>query len=89
MTPEMGDRVNTTCDLAGTSTASSCTANVNLPATGMSLIQANATIDRTIARMEPLYRDGERVLRVDIAASFGAASRVTYVTESGRRITEQ
>ena len=30
--------------------------------------------------------NGERVNRIEVAAIFGGASQVTYVTQSGRRI---
>jgi hypothetical protein len=71
--------------LAGTQTASTATASVNLPA-GMSVLTATTTVDFSQAGMPPLFRDGERVLRAEIAAVFGGTSEVTYITETGRRI---
>jgi hypothetical protein len=71
--------------LAGTSAASTGTANVTLP-TGMSVLTATATIDLMIASARPMFVDGERVNRMEIAAVYGGASRLTYITQSGRRI---
>jgi hypothetical protein len=56
-----------------------------LPA-GMSVLSATATIDLTIARLRPLFIDGERVNRIEVAAVYGGESKVTYITQSGRRI---
>jgi hypothetical protein len=33
-----------------------------------------------------MFMHGERVNRIEVAAAFGRASEVIYVTESGRRI---
>jgi len=71
--------------LSGTVAASTATASVSLPA-GMSVISATATIDLTIARLRPMFINGERVNRIEVAAVYGGESRVTYITQSGRRI---
>ncbi len=73
--------------LAGTAASSNTTAQVTLP-TGLSVISAIATIDLTIAKAEPIFIQGERVDKVEIAASFGGASEVTYITRSGKRIRQ-
>jgi hypothetical protein len=71
--------------LAGTNAASTGTANVTLPA-GMSVLSATATIDLTIASARPVFIDGERVNRIEVAAVYGGSSQLTYITQSGRRI---
>ncbi len=84
--PTNGTRSTVQSDgLAGTEAASSATANVTLPA-GMSVLTATAVIDLTQASAQPMFVDGERVDRIEIAATYGGASELTYVTRTGRRI---
>jgi len=73
--------------LTGTVANSTATASLTLPA-GQSLIYATASIDLTIntAQLKPMFIEGERVRKIEVAASFGGASEVVYVTESGRRV---
>lgn len=71
--------------LSGTTASSTATASVTLPS-GMCIIDASITIDLTTARMTPIFIDGERVNRIEVAASFGGASQSFYVMSSGRRI---
>jgi hypothetical protein len=89
LTPAQGARTTAQSSaLAGTESASTASASVSLPA-GMSVISAAATIDLTTqtgAARPPLMMDGERVDRIEVAATFGGPSEVTYVTHSGRRI---
>jgi hypothetical protein len=89
LTPQQGARTSTQSSaLAGTDSASTASASVNLPA-GMSVITATAVIDLTsqsAAARPPLFIEGERVTRIEVAATYGGASEVTYVTDSGRRI---
>lgn len=87
VTPARGGKTNVVSSgLAGTETASTATASVTLPA-GISVISASATIDlTTTASLRPLMINGERVDRIEVAATFGGASEVTYVTHSGRRV---
>ncbi len=88
VTPEVGARTNAPdVTLTGSLAASTATASVTLP-TGMSVILATATIDLTIAKNEPRFINGERVTRMEIAASYGGASEITYITESGKRIRQ-
>jgi hypothetical protein len=85
LTPSRGNRTTVqSTALAGTDAASTASASLSLP-TGISVISASAVIDLT-ARVEPLFMNGERVNRIEVAAIFGGASQVTYVTQSGRRI---
>lgn len=86
LTPESGGRTTAQSGaLAGTDAASTATASVSLPA-GMSVITATATIDLTTAKAQPVFIEGERVNRIEVAATFGGPSEVTYITQSGRRI---
>jgi hypothetical protein len=90
LTPAQGTRSTTQSSaLAGTEAASTATAAVTLPA-GMCVITAAAVIDLTqsASAQAPLSMDGERVDRIEVAATFGGRSEVTYVTRSGRRITK-
>lgn len=89
ITPETGafSTVQSTA-LAGTVAASTATASVNLPVTGMSVINATASYDLPAGnqRTSQLLIEGERVKRVEVATSYGGKSEVTYITESGKRI---
>lgn len=71
--------------LAGTQAASTATASINLPS-GMSVLTGTAVIDLSQASAQPMFMDGERVNRIEVAAVYGGASEVTYITQSGRRI---
>ena len=86
VTPDIGERKTERCSLSGTASPLSCTVNMDIPDNAISVIQATATIDRTVAQLNPIFLEGERVKRMEISASFGGASEVIYVTESGRRI---
>jgi hypothetical protein len=72
--------------LSGTQASSTATATVTLPS-GLLLVTASTTIDLTVAKnFAPIFMDGERVLKMEVAATFGGKSDVTYITESGKRI---
>jgi hypothetical protein len=86
LTPATGNRTTVqSSGLAGNESASTASASVTLPG-GMSVVSALAVIDLTIASAKPLFMDGERVNRIEVAATFGGPSELTYVTQSGRRI---
>lgn len=68
--------------LAGTQPASTATANLSL-ALGMSVLTASAVVD---VSQQAMVIDGERVHRIEVAATYRGPSRLTYVTQSGRRI---
>lgn len=86
LTPENGARASVNTTLAGTEASSSATASVTLPTAGLSVISATASIDLTLAKASPMFIDGERVDRIEVAATYGGASEVTYITRSGKRI---
>lgn len=86
LTPSKGNRTTVqSSGLAGTEASSTASASVTLPG-GISVVSASAVIDLTLASAKPLFMDGERVNRIEVAASFGGPSELTYVTQSGRRI---
>jgi hypothetical protein len=81
--PVNGARVTAQCGpLAGTQAASTTNANVSL-VSGMSVLIASAVVD---VSQQAMVLDGERVNRIEVAASYGGASILTFVTQSGRRI---
>ena len=87
LTPTKGARTTVqSTGLAGTEAASTATASINLPG-GISVVSALAVIDLALAKLDPIFLDGERVRRIEVAATFGGASELIYVTESGRRMT--
>lgn len=86
ITPSTGNKTTVQSSaLAGTEAASTATASVNLPG-GITVVSASASIDLTLAKADPIFIEGERVRRIEVAAAFGGASKLTYITESGRRI---
>lgn len=91
LTPAQGARTTAqSTALAGTDAASAATASVNLPS-GVCVLTATAVIDLTspsASARPPLFIEGEPVIRIEVAATFGEPSKVTYVTRSGRRITK-
>ena len=68
--------------LSGTQAASTASASLSLPS-GMCVLTATAVVD---VSMQAMFVDGERVKHVEVVATYGGASELTYVTQSGRRI---
>lgn len=68
--------------LAGTQAVSTTTANLSL-SPGMSVLTASAVVD---VSQQAMVIDGERVNRIEVAATYRGPSRLTYVTQSGRRV---
>ena len=86
VTPSRGSKTTVqSTGLTGSEAASTATASVNLPG-GISLVSASAVIDLTLAKLDPIFINGERVRQIEVAATFGGASELIYVTETGRRI---
>jgi hypothetical protein len=87
LTPARGARTTVqSSPLAGAENASTASASVSLPS-GISVISASAVIDlMTSAKATPIFMEGERVKQIEVAATFGGSSEVTYITQSGRRI---
>lgn len=70
--------------LTGTLASSTASASVSLP-DGISVIQAAGTID--VAGTQLTASNGERVKRIEVSATYGGHSTVTYITESGKRVS--
>ncbi|MGH9846511.1 MAG: hypothetical protein ACREEM_48050 [Blastocatellia bacterium] len=86
LTKDSGERDTKTCTLSGSTATSSCNLSITLPTSGVSVITAATTLDVLVAFGRPMFIDGERVDKVEIAAAFGGGSDITYITESGRRL---
>jgi hypothetical protein len=85
-TSATGSATTAAATLAGTTGASSGTANVSLP-TGLSVLTATTLIDLAqIGDLKPLFINGEKVEKIEVAATYGGAPEWTYITQSGRRI---
>jgi hypothetical protein len=81
-----GSATTAAATLAGTTAASSGTASVSLP-TGLSVLTATTLIDLAqIGDLRPLFIDGEKVDKIEVAATYGGGPEWTYITRSGRRI---
>jgi hypothetical protein len=87
LTPETGASTTVSGTLTGSTASSTTTVNLSLPATGVSVIRATVTLDVLVALGRPTFINGEKVEKVEVAASFGGASEVVYITSSGRRVT--
>ena len=85
LTPENGARIATqSTALTGTLASSTATASISLP-DGISVIQAAGTID--VAGTQLTASNGEKVKRIEVSATYGGRSTITYITESGKRIS--
>lgn len=87
LTPETGAATTVGGNLSGSPASSSVTVNVPLPTGGVSVIRATVTLDVLVAFGRPTFIDGEKIDKVEVAATFGGASEVVYITSSGRRVT--
>jgi len=89
--PQSGGRVTaTSTGLAGSVASSTATASLSLNLSQTSILTATATYALVAGAGEgPLYAEGEEVTHVTVAAVFGGASTVTYLTRSGREVQVQ
>jgi hypothetical protein len=75
-----------TATLAGTTQSSNGTANITLAA-GLSVLTATTVIDLAqTGDLRPLFINGEKVEKIEVAAQYGGGSELTYITQTGRRI---
>ncbi|MBI2216855.1 MAG: hypothetical protein HYU51_06110 [Candidatus Rokubacteria bacterium] len=81
-----GAATSAAAPLSGTDTSSSATVPVAIPTNQPAVITAFVTYTLTAATGGPVFAGGEVVDRVRITAMAGGASRVAYVTRSGREI---
>jgi hypothetical protein len=89
--PEFGNTiVSASGTLAGTEAASNASVQLNLSPGYASLLTLSATFQVTTAlNGTPFVIDGEMIAQVRVDAQLGGASRLTYITESGREIPAQ
>ncbi|HET6974815.1 MAG TPA: hypothetical protein VFI24_00715 [Pyrinomonadaceae bacterium] len=87
LTPESGSPTTVSGTLTGSTAASTTTVNLTLPNGGLSVIRATVTLDVLIAFGKPIFINGEKVEKVEVAAGFGGASDLIYITSSGRRVS--
>lgn len=77
----------TSSALSGTNASSTTTASITLPSGAATIIQASATFTvQTASNQMPMYADGEKVVKIKVAAVMGGKSTVTYITESGKEV---
>src|ERR1041384_5632925 len=87
LTPESGNPTTVTGSLSGSTSASTTTVNMTLPNGGISIIRATVTLDVLIAFGKPIFINGEKIEKIEVASSFGGTSELVYITSSGRRVT--
>jgi hypothetical protein len=88
-TPASGPANTASSTLSGTTAASSGTVNISL-ATGLSVLTATTLIDLAqTSDLRPFFINGEKVDKIEVAAQYGGGSEMTYITESGRRISSR
>ena len=87
-TPQSGSKTTATSSgLTGSLASSTAAASINLSLAQTNVLTATATFP-LIASLGtgPIYAEGEEVTHVRVAAVLGGASRVTYLTRSGREV---
>lgn len=88
-TAASGSSASGSATLSGTTASSSGSASLTLSA-GFSVVTATTVVDLAqTGDLKPLFIDGERVEKVEVAANFGGSSSLTYITHSGRRVSSQ
>jgi hypothetical protein len=95
-TPQSGSKTTATSSgLTGSLASSTAAASINLSLTQTNVLTATATFPLVAsAGGGPIYAEGlvpsivegEEVTHVRVAAVLGGASRVTYLTRSGREV---
>lgn len=85
-TAASGSSTSGSATLAGTTASSSANASLTLT-TGFSVLTATTVVDLAqTGDLRPIFIDGERVDKIEVAANFGGSSSLTYITHSGRRV---
>jgi len=85
-TPASGTGASATTTLAGSLSSSSGTASISLPG-GLTVLTATSIIDlATLGDLRPLFINGEKVEKIEVASRIGGGSELAYITQSGRRI---
>lgn len=60
---------------------------VELPA-GLSVISATAIVDLLLAGIPDMVIDGEKIVKMEINATYGQDSQISYITDKGKRIVK-
>jgi hypothetical protein len=85
-TTAAGTSATATATLSGTTASSNGTASISLSA-GLSVLTATTVIDLAqTGDLRPMFINGEKVDKIEIASRYGGGSELTYITHSGRRI---
>jgi hypothetical protein len=89
MTPKIGEQsVTTSTALSGTLASSTATASIALPTdTDYFVFSLSVSFDAGQASLGfPKYVEGEKIERIVVSSEIGSASKVFYITESGRKV---
>jgi hypothetical protein len=85
-TTAAGTNTTATATLSGTTASSNGTASISLAA-GLSVLTATTVIDLAqTGDLRPMFINGEKVDKIEIAARYGGGPELTYITHSGRRV---
>lgn len=60
---------------------------ISLPA-GLSVISATAIVDLLLAGIPDMVIDGEKIVKMEINATYGQDSQISYITDKGKRIVK-
>jgi hypothetical protein len=86
VTATSGTSTTASTTLSGTTASSSGNASIAL-GTGLSVIAATTVIDlTTTGDLKPMFINGEKVDKIEVAAGYGSGSETTYITHSGHRV---
>lgn len=86
VTPTSGSRTTfQSTALSGSINNSTATANVNLPS-GMSVITATLTVNLQMAGLMPMFINGEKITRMEVASTLGGEAETIYITKTGKRL---
>ncbi len=84
--PQQGTASNySSTGLSGTLQSSTATASVTISTSQTSVLLAKATFTIQVA----MNYDGEKITQASVVASLGGGSHVTYITESGKRVSAE
>jgi hypothetical protein len=78
-----GSSTTASSTLSGTTASSTASVSISLPG-ALSVLTASTTA--LVADSKPFFMNGEHVDKIEVAARFGGAPEVTYITHSGKRI---
>ena len=86
VTPPNGGRTTyQSTPLIASGAVLTASASINLPS-GMSVITATLTVDLQVAHLQPMYINGEKIVRYEIASTLGVDSEMTFISADGKRL---